>query len=307
MYHHLIDPNKIENGSYLWQEKTPRSFNELIISFNAYRPTSGCYAIYVRTKKTPWLLYAKWGPNWQSSFSSHGQKYTLKQDIFSLKSPSKQFQIQLLAQDGADLIAFHSLHVCTTSIHLMKQALIPASRASIQLDVPGLSQMALLDPRGNRLCSPTSTTALIRFLKQDPSLDPIEFAHKSWDRGFDLFGNWVFNVAAAYNELQNQGYSCWVERVDSFETILQSLKKEIPVVISVKGPLRNSAMSYTNGHLLVITGYDSTNNEVLCMDPAFASNQKTHIGYPLFDLLNAWKKRGNIAYLFEKTTSLCIG
>lgn len=122
--------------------------------------------------------------------------------------------------------------------------------------------MGLRDGRNGHLRSPTATTAVIRFLNEDSSLDPLEFAESCWDADFDIFGNWVFNVAEAYNRSKNSDYLCWVERYDDFLEILKSLESGFPTVISVRGPLPGSAKPYSNGHLLAVIGFDEKNKKL---------------------------------------------
>ncbi len=71
------------------------------------------------------------------------------------------------------------------------------------------------------------------------------------------------------------------------------------MIVSVRGPLINSATPYARGHLLVVIGFNPEKGEVICMDPAFPTDEKTHVRYPLADFLQAWERRGNLAYLFS--------
>ena len=72
-------------------------------------------------------------------------------------------------------------------------------------------------------------------------------------------------------------------------------------MISVRGPLPGSALPYKSGHLLVVIGFDAEEKEVICMDPAFNTNAETRVRYKLYDLLQAWKRRKNVAYTFSSS------
>lgn len=308
MHHHFINNQNITNDSYCWIERNVSPFEELLISWNATRPDCGHYSIYISINTgrwSPWLLYAQWGSSFQKGNISSQKKASVRvyQDaVETLKEKTgKGFKIKVTAENGANISSLKSIHVCATNFN--KENSSPKTfkaDTSYLLDVDGLSQMALIDERRNRLCSPTSTTAVIRFLKKETTLDPIQFAENVWDASFDIFGTWVFNVAEAYNQINNQSYSCWVERLDSFQNILDSLKEGFPVVISVRGPLPNSAQAYKSGHLLVVIGFDAKTKEVICMDPAFDTDNQTRVRYPLEDLTKAWKRRKNVSYIFKK-------
>lgn len=303
MHHHLVD--KVHDDSYEWIVNSIDPFEELLISWNSNRPQQGHYTIYVSVDTgewSPWLTYAEWGKNYQKGFISTPEHVPVKvyQDAVAI-APEYQglgFKIKVVAEGGASLSGLNSLHVCSSNPSLIINHDAYYSRSSTCLKVEGLSQMALNDSRNGRLCSPTSTTAVVRYFNGDRLLDPIDFAESCYDSGFDIFGNWVFNAAEAYNRLVN--YHVWVERYTDFSEILDSLDRGVPTVISVRGPLSNSASAYKNGHLMVVIGFDENTQEVICMDPAFLSDEETIVRYPLNELLQASGRRKNIAYVFKK-------
>jgi hypothetical protein len=88
-----------------------------------------------------------------------------------------------------------------------------------------------------------------------------------------------------------------VERLLDFEALYQQLDRGVPVIVSVRGPLPGSASPYAKGHLLVVRGYDASSQKVLCMDPAFPADEKTLVSYELSDFIQAWDRRGNLAYI----------
>ena len=90
------------------------------------------------------------------------------------------------------------------------------------------------------------------------------------------------------------------ERLNGFDQIHQRLIQGTPIIVSVRGPLHGSALSYSAGHLMVVIGYDSLNQKVICMDPAFPSDDQTHVSYDLSNFIEAWSRRGKVAYIFSK-------
>ncbi|MCY3975492.1 MAG: C39 family peptidase [Simkaniaceae bacterium] len=298
---------------YLWEREGVSPFDELIISWNALRPARGYYAIAVCVGKegrySSWTPYAEWGVDSQRGFVVDSEEvsddpFGVRVRMDSVQPAGKEkgtgFRIRVTARKGADLRGFKSLTVFADSEVARKErvAALPRYDERYLLDVKGISQMALPDERRARLCSPASTTALVRFLRGDDALHPVVFAESVRDVAFDIFGNWVLNVAEAYQRLADPAYSCWVARC-TFRDLLDLLKGGMPVVISVRGPLPGSAQPYEEGHLLVVIGFDGSTGEVICMDPAFATDTETRVRYKVSDLMEAWARRGHVGYVFR--------
>lgn len=301
----MLHQEKIQKA---WKEENLPPFDELILSWNGIRPIEGKHLFYIRVKInewSPWLLYASWGHDQQRSFlntvpESHVKIY---QDTLEITEKKKgtAFEIQVLQEGAASLCDIRQLHVYTNSDQQHEEKMILPS-IPVKLPVKGLSQIAINHHRNKDLCSPTSTTAVIRYLLNHSALEPLNFSQLVWDSGFDIYGNWVLNIAQASSELGAQ-WSCWVERLTGFDAIVQRLFTGTPVITSVKGPLKGGAFPYSAGHLMVVVGYDPSQQKVLCMDPAFPFHDQTHVCYDLSDFIQAWKRRGKIAYIFNKNES----
>jgi hypothetical protein len=309
MHHYYVENEDRINQTCCWVEQNVSLFEELLISWNASRPQTGHYSIHVKVKTendwSPWLPYAQWGSDFQKGTIAKPENVPVHvyQDAVEILDGKvgRGFMVKVIAENCADISALQSIHVCASKPSTIPPpANISKPDTSYLLKVQGLSQMALLDERGDRLCSPTSTTAVLRFLNQEESLNPIQFADAVWDSSFDIFGNWVFNVAEAYHQIQKTSYSAWVERLENFQGILDSLREGSPVVISIGGPLPGSAQPYNGGHLIAVIGFDAETNEVICMDPAFKQDEETIVRYPLEDLTTAWGRRKNVAYMFKQ-------
>lgn len=299
----IYHQNQVESE---WGEEHVLPFDELILSWNAARPINGKYLFYVSVKTDEWsspLLYASWGCEGQSSYSNTNPDSTVKvyQDALEVLEGKKAnaFQIDIVADDGASLSDVHAIHVYTNGDKGAHQEETISDEQPIYLQVPKLSQMVLNHERHTSFCSPTSTTAVVRYLLNEDSIDPVNFAQHVWDSGFDIYGNWVFNVAQASVEL-GSSWNAWVERLNGFDAIYQRLQQGTPVVVSVRGPLPGSAIPYKQGHLIAVIGYDPLSQKVICMDPAFPENAETHVRYDLTDFVQAWGRRGNIAYIFSR-------
>lgn len=302
---HMLHQEIIEND---WKEENLLPFNELMISWNAERPVNGKYLFYVSVKTSewsPWLMYATWGREGQTSFQNNAADAPVRvyQDAVEVLDGGKAtgFQIRVVQEGDAPLNGVRNLHVYTNGDKTQDPHQSTSYSSTVSLPVKGISQMALNHLRKADLCSPTSTTAVVRFLSQNEEIDPIAFAQNAWDSGFNIFGNWVFNVAEAAAKLGPK-WSCWVERLGGFDDIYQHLQMGTPVIVSVRGPLPGSAKPYIGGHLIAVIGYDSDEQKVICMDPAFPTDDQTHVLYDLSDFIQAWSRRGRVAYVFSHKT-----
>jgi hypothetical protein len=308
LFHHELNIQDIFSNYYEWEFTTIHPFDELIISWNAFRPLKGFYLISVSlytTQWSAWLPYAAWHLDRQNSFDSRDFSLNIHsfQDIVTCQNPEKagKFKIRIEAKEGASLENFFRLSVCTTLGRLEFDKRIH-HKVSFSLPIPPLSQMTLNHPRQGSLCSPTSTTALIHYLTKQTTLSPLSFAQAIYDDQFDIYGNWVLNVAQAFVEL-GKNWKGWVMKFSSFEQVLSQLFNKIPVIVSIRGPLTGSAQPYQSGHLVVIRGYNAQTHQILCMDPAFLSPKETFVAYEYDEFIQAWKKRGFIGYFFDSSST----
>jgi hypothetical protein len=124
-----------------------------------------------------------------------------------------------------------------------------------------------------------------------------EFADKVHDDSYlDIYGNWLLNVAQAFDEMNGKAFFR-VERLNNFEQLHNYLIKKIPVAVSVRGHLRGGAKVYDNGHFILVVGWNNKKQRVLCIDPAFSSSQKTLRAYAIKNFLQAWGTSRNLSYI----------
>jgi len=295
----------INDSELVWEEKCSVPFDEMIVSWSSSRPEKGNILIQLsvrlpETEWSDWYDYAFWGYSEQHSYKHNAANLKVFQDALEILNGKKAigFRIRVIAQEGAKLNGFRTLYACLTDLKSHTVKVGERKDAQPLLPVQGLSQMALKDDLSKRICSATSTTAVLRYLKPE-RYNPVDFANKVYDTAFDIYGNWVLNTAQAASML-DWPWHCFVCRLTSFDDIIASLEKGQPVVLSIRGPLNGSALPYESGHLVVVRGYDSINRKVHCMDPAFPTDDQTLVQYDLEDFVAAWKRRNGVAYLFCK-------
>ena len=185
--------------------------------------------------------------------------------------------------------------------------------AAIDLQVPPLSQeehrgeFPQYDGGGEAWCSPTSTAMVLGALGASPSDDELEkfpgpdygdpqvdfAARYTYDWNYKGAGNWPANVAYA----TRFGVEGFVTRLRSLNEANRFITASIPLVASINGDLPGFLFGKTNGHLLVIRGFDS-NGDVITNDPAAKTNQEVRKIYGRADFERVWLGgSGGIVYV----------
>lgn len=300
----LIDAEK-QGLEWEWEISEIAPFNEAIVSWNGIRPNMGKWTIFVSLHQnswSPWLKYAEWSPEEQKTFKSSPEDSFAEtyQDGVNPKSGfCDGIRIKVAAEEGASLTLLDSLFICLSDLSQpLKSEPLPLIPVLLP-NVPGQSQMVLDHPRGKDMCSPTSTSTAVNYLLGRRLIDPLQFASRSHDDGFDIYGNWILNTAEASHQLGGV-YTVHVERLPQFSDLHRRLLQGLPVVVSVKGSLPGAPLPYKSGHLICVIGFDPAEGRVFCIDSAYPNNESTFVSYPIEDFLNAWNTRRRLAYIFSK-------
>ena len=170
---------------------------------------------------------------------------------------------------------------------------VNVSSDHVEYDVPMLNQN-IVPGIGNSICSPTSTTMLLKYFGHDFSdmgytYEHEYMAHAVYDFGASVYGNWTYNVAVmgAYGEY------AYVKRFTGPNDLINHLEQIGPVALSVKGNMQGYYT--TAGHLLVCKGYKIVDGEYIfiCNDPNL---KNVEVEYTYETIANVWR---NIAYVIE--------
>ena len=180
------------------------------------------------------------------------------------------------------------------------------------LAVPSYSQMVhdgeypQYDGGGEAWCSPTSLTMVLdyydalpaprryRWVKRDyPDRVVAHHARMTYDAAFGGTGNWPFNTAYAASRVGSGDGGAFVTRLRSLTEAERFIAAGIPLVASItfsSGQLSGAPLSSTNGHLLVIVGFQS-DGDVVVNDPAASSRSGVRRVYDRGQFEDAWLKR----------------
>lgn len=195
-----------------------------------------------------------------------------------------------------------------------------ASRAlGTTLAVPALSQMVhrghypAWGGGGEAWCSPTSVAMVLGHRGALPTPAQrtgipathtdgvVDFSARStYDHTYRGAGNWAFSTAYA----GTRGRETAVTRMRSLTEVEQRIATGTPVIVSVRfsrGELSGAPISATNGHLLVVVGFDAAGN-VVVNDPAAPTNASVRRTYDRAQFENVWlpvspSGSGGLAYL----------
>jgi hypothetical protein len=312
--------NYYNGGSFLVGEVTspeiPTSFpfRDAISSWNASTPSGSWLEVQIRAcygeRWSKWYVLGIWASDGSTirrhSVGSQGDSDgSVSADTFisSNKEESAsvlQVRLRLFSTDGAACPTVRNLSVAYSGA-APKTAEVSAGNPALwdkRIEVPKYSQM-IYPNGGNVWCSPTSTAMVLAYWdKYDGDCAPrVHAAVESvYDWVYDGHGNWPFNTAYA----ATQGYEGYVARLSSLRKLEVFVAAGIPVIMSIawgKGELTNSDVDSSNGHLMVLVGFDSLGNPIL-NDPAAPDNERVRRTYLRSEFEPLWlRSSGGTVYL----------
>jgi hypothetical protein len=166
------------------------------------------------------------------------------------------------------------------------------------LPVPQFSQMVYPDG-GSDWCSPVSLSMLLAFWQNYKGLpEPLvrETAAGVYDAVYQGTGNWSFNIAYAAARGMNAAV-CRLTGLDKAEKFIAS---GIPLALSLawnSGELKGAPIDKSDGHLVVLAGFDAYGNPVV-NDPAAADDAAVQRIYPRHKFEELWRiTSGGVVYI----------
>ena len=312
--------NYYNGGSFVVGEATSPeistsfSFTEAIASWNASTPTGSWMEVQFRANYgshwSKWYILGIWAADY-STIQRHSVRSQGDTDGFvavdtfvssNKKETANAFQLKIrlfsAITNVTPVVRNASLAYSTSA---PKSASASAGNPALWnhvLNVPQCSQMVYPDG-GEVWCSPTSTSMVLAYW--DGYTGPCEPRVRAavdgvYDWIYDGHGNWPFNTAYAAT-FGNEGY---VARFTNLEQVEKFIHAGVPVIASIawkKGELTGSSVESTNGHLLVVVGFDAAGNPVV-NDPAFASDAEVRSIYQRSEFETLWlQASGGTVYL----------
>lgn len=295
---------------------TKQPFREAVVSWEADTPPGSWIEI---------LIAARQGEHWTRDYhlgvwaatsdavvrhSVAGQEDEdgkVATDTLALRRPADGYRVtvRLYAASEAQTPALRAVAVATSKPDAERPALAPHPAAwGRALDVPGRSQRNYPDG-GEVWCSPTSTSMVLAYwareLGRGDLLETVpEAADATYDAVYDGNGNWPFNTAHAAS-LGGGALRAFVTRLDRVEQLERLTAAGFPVIVSAawdEGQLAAAPIKSTNGHLLVVRGFDQRGN-VLVNDPAGEGDEAVRFAYDRGQFDAAWSRSHRTAYLIH--------
>jgi hypothetical protein len=302
--------------------RTPFAFDRLIASWNATTPAGTWIDVQMRasgaSRQTKFYTLAIWssGDDTIHRTTVRGQGDSdgrVNVDTFEAGPGAAEltsYELRLILHRAAGVAATPSVALLAAATSRVELPSLPSPFGGLvrDLDVPMLSQETHTghypeyDGGGEAWCSPTSTAMVLGFWNTGPdrsrafSPDSATFpgashvdgqvdhaARYTYDWSYEGAGNWPFNTAYA----AQYGLEGFVTRLRSLTEAERFIAAGIPLIASINGDLPGFLFTSTNGHLLVIRGFDAK-GDVITNDPAVRANSQARKVYPRRDFEAVW-------------------
>ena len=310
------------------------SFTRLVASWDADTPAAGhitveAQATTVDGETTDWYTLGTWAADDGAvqRTSVNGQADALGRvatdTLYARSAPFVAYSLRVRldrasAEDPSPAVRSLSAEVSDFTYSSALSTSSPTSGDPVELPVRPLSQEihAHQYPEwgggGEAWCSPTSTEMVVEFWGRGPSADDLAWVNRSYtdpsvdyaarstyDAAYRGTGNWPFNTAYA----ARFGLDTFVTQLRSLGEAEQFVRAGIPVIASIAsepGELSGFLFSGgTNGHLVVVVGFDASGNPVV-NDPASLSDATVRHVYDRAQFERVWLRgSGGTAYIIR--------
>lgn len=324
------DGNYYNGGSFFLGEatspeiKTAFDYREAIASWNAITPAGSWLEIQFRARYgarwSKWYVLGIWASD-DSTIRRHSVKEQGDADGFVAadtfisankeeSSNTFQLKLRLFSADGSAIPMVESVSVAysTSKPRSVRISRGDPSRWNTLLDVLQCSQMVYPNG-GNVWCSPTSLSMVLSYW--DGYTGPRETRVRSFVEGvFDWIygghGNWPFNAAFS----ATLGYEGYIARLTNLERVEEIVAAGVPVITSIawdKGELTGADVEGSDGHLMVVVGFDSAGNPIV-NDPAAPTDQSVQRTYLRTQFEPLWLRAsgGTVYLIYPPGTSVPI-
>ncbi|MHC4235522.1 MAG: N-acetylmuramoyl-L-alanine amidase-like domain-containing protein, partial [Planctomycetota bacterium] len=299
--------------------ETDTLFNEVLISWNVDAPPNVALSVDARVGRrrdgswSPYLHFADWGekppPGEKTTECDRGRidvDYFVSEERFD----SVQYRLQAVCSglpDGGGAAA--NLRVARVAVCLSDTtgrltsvprrshfARPPVEQWQRRLPVPFRSQRAERKELAGRICSPASVAMVLEYRGVNRPTE--ELARRIYDAAHDIYGNWPRAVQASYS----YGVPGYLARFSDWTAVEQMIAHDQPLIISIRadeGELSGAPYKATEGHLLVITGFEA-DGRVSVNDPAVRAPAQAQRTYSRRDLETVWMRtRRGTAYVLR--------
>lgn len=294
----LVD-NTLTGEYILKPQNFTESFNRGLPSWNGKAPENenSSLKIYMRFEIDglwqSWVIVGYWDNNiWSSYGSTAFSAGEVDVDYVVLTKYCSKFQYKVLFERKSYSAKSPMLRQLAFSTSDSQTAvsiddIVADCPDQIYINTTHYYQYGLDPVIGGSICSPTSVSMIIK--SYGIQVNPLDFAKRTYDEYWQMFGVWPRVVAHA----SEYGLNGVVNRYRTWSEAAEVLKKGGRIAMSIGQPL------YT-GHLVMLAGFDQ-NGDPLVHDPAKSNGEGYHFNKT--DLSKAWFNKGGIAYTFYRESS----
>ena len=267
--------------------RTPFLFDRLVLSANFRTATDGCLLLEVQVQAgSEWSEFYKLGllsGKFKTSFPAQKDAFgKVDTDELVLSRPAQAYRYRLKFYGDAELLLLAAAMVRAPFVYDEKTATHLPQESNIQQVAP-LSQMEQDTPHKRRICSPSSLYMALNALGYVVPLEQI--LPRVFDQTADVYGNWLFNMAAA----AEFGAEAFFRRFSSLAELEEFVTPNSFVIASIafkKDELPGSPLEKTPGHLVLIRGYKD--GQILVADPAAPTRTTVLREYNAKAFARAW-------------------
>ena len=274
----------------VWRpRRAARHFLPAVCVLASTVPSFRCeLAVETRARWSPWVAAAPVGGH---DFAALADAEPLACDIDVFTSGMPADAVRLRVRVRGTLIApwLVTLSVCDLAPITRRVGAGGAARVT----VPPRTQMVEPEPMRRHICSPTSVAMVLE--RWGRRVETAALAAEIFQPALDRYGVWPAAVAAA----GRHGIAGYLLRFPDWASVAWCLDAGVPIVASVRygrGELAGAAMDQTDGHLVVVTGYEG--DAALLNDPAAPTVDEVPRRVRIEDLERAWLERTGVGYVF---------
>ncbi|SMB90454.1 peptidase C39 family protein [Deinococcus hopiensis] len=281
---------------------TAPAFDELVPSWNAVTPGAGSVGVEVRVREgqhggwSRWFSFGTWRSG-EGRTSLNGQRDASGQvltDTLRLGQKMKTYQYRVTLRGAGTELRLLALNTAERAARAagLGQPGNPLNWGKV-MNVPLRSQM--LYPGGGEVwCSPTSVSMILAH--HGVKVTVPQAAQGTFDRAYEGTGNWPFNTAYA----ASFGLRAFVTRLPSLAEAERYTAAGFPLAVSLgwkKGELPGVPLPVSEGHLMVLVGFDTEGNPVL-NDPAAPTDAAVRRTYTRLAFERQWLTHsGGLSYV----------
>lgn len=290
----VLEDSALEGNIVLKAYTFNSSFNRGLPSWNGSAPDnqSSGFKIEMRflinNEWSDWLMVGYWDRNiWRPYGKTDFEYGKVDIDYVKLDIYSESFQYKVSFKRGSvddrspDLRQL-GFSVSDSETIIDIDQIVSDNPEEFYIPTDFLYQFDIDDEIGVSICSPTTVSMIIKSF--DIEVIPLEFAERTYDPYWGLFGVWPRVVTHA----SEYGLKGTVTRYRTWSDTYEVLKNGGRIAMSVGQPLYS-------GHLIMLAGFDDSGNPIV-HDPAIR-NGEAHV-YNKRSLSESWFNKGGVSYTF---------